>query len=107
MKIYLLKQGETGQFCEVENELEAMQKLVGGFIEVIRLQSDLLLICNEEADLKKLKPNRFITHGVIKGDFFICGVDGEDFADLPSKYNDVLSGIFGAPNFDKKGRPII
>lgn len=34
-----------------ENSLEAFQKAVGGYIEVVTVASDLVLICNEEGRL--------------------------------------------------------
>lgn len=105
MKIYLCKQGERAEFTEAENELEALQNIVGGYIEVIPLTSDLVLICNEEGKLKGLKPNRWITGDVIHGDFFICGTSGDEFCDVPSKYNSVLRGIYEDPQFTKAGEP--
>jgi len=68
---------------EIDRDLESMQKIVGGYIEQIRAMmpdiqggrsNRLVIICNEEGRLKKLKPNRF---GLL-GDFFVCGAAGSD-----------------------------
>lgn len=77
----------------IENDLEEMQKLVGGYIEVVTISRDpvLLLVCDEEGLLKgravnlslpDLREFRYAPQ-VIAGDCFICGAgeDGE-FASL-------------------------
>lgn len=38
----------------ISNTLENLQKTVGGYIEVITLCSDLVVICNEEGKIKKI-----------------------------------------------------
>ena len=61
----------------IENSLEAMQRLVGGNIEVVQLY-DALLVCNEEGKLKGLEPNVVIGDDTICGSFFIAGDDYEN-----------------------------
>lgn len=106
MRIYLCKQGEPGQLVEVKNELEDLQKTVGGYIESVRLQSNLVLICNEEGKLNGLPPNRWYHGDIICGDFFFCGDDGEDFCDVPEKFVPILEYFYGTPQYDKKGERI-
>ena len=55
-----------------------MQKVVGGDIEMINLDDDTVLTCNEEGKLLHLEPNRSINGDVIVGTFFIARDDGSD-----------------------------
>lgn len=107
MRIYLCKQGEPGQLAEIKNELKELQETVGGCIEPYRLQSNLILICNEEGKLNGSLPNRWCRGDIICGDFFFCGVDGEDFCDVPEKCVPALEALYGPPQYDKEGERIV
>ena len=68
---------------KIPNTLEEMQKIVGGYIEVVGYK-DALLICNEEGKLMGLEPNISLGNDIICGSFFIAGDDCEnaDFISL-------------------------
>ena len=111
MRVLLCKQGEEARFIDVRNELEELQAIVDGHIEVVPFFRDTVLICNEEGKLRDdLKPNRFMTIGNrldrIQGDFFICGTDCEEFADVPTLMEPLLFSICKRPHFDKDGEPL-
>lgn len=79
---------EYGHLCFISDRLENLQKTVGGYIEVIPLTvsadgKKILLICNEEGKLQDLEPNIDLFGDVIRGTFFLCSEDGEEFDDLP------------------------
>lgn len=57
IRIVLKKVGQEPKVMNIENTLEAKQKLVNGLIEVVPLTDDILLICNEEGKLENLLPN--------------------------------------------------
>lgn len=63
----------------IENELEEMQKIVGGDIEFVPLpDSDCHIYCNDEGKLDGLPGNRrMVNNDIICGTFFICADDGE------------------------------
>ena len=63
---------------EIDDTLEAKQKLVGGLIEVVPYKDDLLLICNEEGKIANLKPNLQFDYDYIAGNCFIVGDDFEN-----------------------------
>lgn len=69
---------------EIEDELSALQKAVGGYIETVYNGDGTIIICNEEGKLKGLEGNRRIRDGasVIAGTFFVVGDDGENFRSL-------------------------
>lgn len=68
------------ELIEMKNELEAMQALVGGYIEVYPLADDVAIVCNEEGKMNGMELNRPIYHNgqtveIIAGTFFIAGDD--------------------------------
>ena len=77
-----------------------MQNYVGGYIETVTVLKNpqVILICDEEGVLKGRAVNPSIPdlaeHGgwapEIVGDCFFCGVSGEEFADLPDKWKNIL-----------------
>ena len=80
IKCLLIKPYELPQLIEIDNTLEAKQKVVGGYIEVVYLQNDndVLLICNEEGKINGLKLNRDIGYDIIAGPFLVVGNDYEN-----------------------------
>lgn len=56
----------------IDDTLASMQQTVGGYLETVTLPDDLVLVCDEEARLKGLPPNRVIDGIAICGPFFIC-----------------------------------
>lgn len=84
MKVIIKRVGEpVGHIEEIDNTLPALQAAVGGHIEPVTLTADMVLLCDEEGLLKSLEPNCTIMGLPIFGDFLVCGVDGEEFTDVP------------------------
>lgn len=78
----LVRTGEKPQLVNISNSLESLQKIVGGFIEIIALtdDEDVDIVINEEGKLNGLPLNRFITHkgqiiDTLMGDIVIVGAD--------------------------------
>lgn len=40
--------GEAAKITQIENTLEAFQKIVGGYIETFTIATDCTIVCNEE-----------------------------------------------------------
>lgn len=80
IKCLLVEPYELPKEIEIDNTLEAKQKLVGGWIEQAFLPKDdsVVLICNEEGKINGMKPNRDIGHDIIFGPFLIVGNDFEN-----------------------------
>lgn len=80
----------------IENTLEAKQKIVGGYIEVINLDETAVLICNDEGKLIGLEPNRRIYNDIIAGTFLIVGseVNNPNFISLSEANCEKYSRIF-------------
>ena len=78
LRIVYKEVGKDPIVMEIEDTLEAKQKLVGGLIEVVPYKDDLLLICNEEGKITNLKPNIQFDYDYIAGNCFIIGDDYEN-----------------------------
>ena len=78
LKIVYKEVGKDPVVMEIDDTLEAKQKLVGGLIEVVPYKDNLLLICNEEGKISNLKPNLQFDYDYIVGNCFIVGDDYEN-----------------------------
>lgn len=72
-----------GHVTYISNNLKNLQNTVGGYIQVVPLAEDVLMICNEEGKLLGLDPNFPFKAGKIYGTVIITGVDGDEFTDIP------------------------
>jgi len=78
LKVIFKEVGKDPVVMEIDDTLEAKQKLVGGLIEVVPYKDDLLLICNEEGKITNLKPNLQFDYDYIAGNCFVVGDDYEN-----------------------------
>lgn len=120
MKILIVEPGKHPRVAQIDNTLEAMHEVVGGYIEVTYPWEDYIgLVCDEEGLLKHYPFNRLVApHTAIFGTFFLCGLDGENMTDLPDdlieKYKARLfepqmlirtaRGLIAVPVIDEHGR---
>lgn len=86
MNILIVEPGKHPRLADIEHTLESMHNVVGGYIEAIYPWEDpVAIVCDEEAKLKSdTEWNRMLpeTQDVIKGTFFICGIDEDNFSDI-------------------------
>ena len=74
---------------DVDNDLKALQKAVGGNIETVGLKDGSVMIVDGEGMLKQYPHNdlaSYISEKHIYGTALIVGVDGEEFDDVPEQY---------------------
>lgn len=71
----------------IANTLEALQCLVGGYIETVTIATDLVLICNEEGFLRGLPDNCQLLGMRLVGTIVLAGVKGDEFDDVPMSYD--------------------
>lgn len=83
IKVYVKEPGQTPALREIDNTLEALQEIVGGYIETVTVATDLVIICNEEGRLQGLAPNCRILGYDFVGPIIFAGVAGDEFADVP------------------------
>ena len=91
MKILVVRPNKNPIVKEIGENLESMQAVVDGYIQVIYPWDDnVAVICNEKGKLRGLPWNRFIAVDGqiiyrIAGTFFLCLAppESENFQDLP------------------------
>lgn len=90
IRILALPVDREPYITNIENSLKNMQRFVGGYIETetILQAPEVVLVCDEEGVLKGRAVNPSVLD--IVGDCFLCGVAGEEFADLPDKWKSIL-----------------
>lgn len=111
MRVLIIEPRKCPHVAEIDDSLKSMQEIVGGHIEVICPFADkVAIVCDEESKLKSdTEWNRLIPecNDVIKGTFFICGVDGEEFTDLSpeliEKYANYFRSYFIPIRIDENG----
>lgn len=84
IKVIVKHPGLAPMMCYIDNTLEEMQMIVGGYIEAVTM-SDFrgVVICNEEGRLYDLPFNIQIGMTDFVGTIIIAESAGEEFADVP------------------------
>jgi Domain of unknown function (DUF3846) len=91
LTVLYVKVGQEPEVLTVEHNITNLQKLVGGYIETVRLPDDVLMVVNEEGLIHDLPLNfvTFVREGAsvkpvheIVGDVFFVSMLGEDFISL-------------------------
>ena len=78
-----------------DNNLEAFQEVVGGYIETFTLTPEIVVICNEEGKLKGLPYNVTISREDFAGTILVAGVKGDEFASLRSAAIPLVRALLG------------
>lgn len=106
MIILLIQPGEKPALTEIDGTLASMQKMVGGYIQVLYPFDDpIALVCNEEGKHLGLPLNRGLRdscgqlYDVIAGTFFLCGTppDTDHLDSLPEELVGKYQERFTAP----------
>lgn len=83
MRVIYIAPGADAEEREVENSLEALQELVGGNIEAVTIASDCVVVCNDEGRINGMPYNCHVMNIDFYGPVFFCGIEGDEFADMP------------------------
>ena len=96
---------EVPAVVRISNDLDSWQKAVSegsdhqGLIEVINLSDTACIICNEEAKLIGLTPNRRFCDDIICGTFYIAGQNKNgDFTSLSAADMEFYCTAFAVPH---------
>lgn len=82
----------------LENELEAMQEAVGGYIDIVSLEGGVCILLNDEGKLIGLDGNRRIGDDIIVGNFYVCGSNDEgDLVSLTDEEMEKYTDMFYEP----------
>jgi len=93
MRVIIKEPGKAGHVIEVKNELEELQRIVGGYIEAVPLFPNLVVICNEDGRLQGLPYNCEICGIIFVGTILLAGVDGPEFDDVPMEFADLIEEV--------------
>ena len=83
MKALIKYPGKASELRDINDTLEELQGIVGGYIEAVTLTSDCVIVCNEEGRLMDLPYNWDICGISFVGPILLLGVKGEEFDDFP------------------------
>lgn len=104
IRIIRKRVGEAAEYVDVEKTLERLQTEVDGFIQVIPLFSDILLVCNEDGNILGLPHNFTIAWRCeIVGNVFFVRNDVDGFGSCSEEDMKRLCDFLG---FLEMGLPI-
>lgn len=83
MKVVVMKPDALPDVQDIPNTLEALQELVGGYVEVVTVGDNVAVVCNEEGRLDGLPYCATIGDVQFVGNIAIVGTDGCEFTDVP------------------------
>lgn len=84
-----------GHMTWISNSLKNLQNTVDGYIETATVSSDMVIICNEEGIIKGLPLNCELCGHQFFGTIIACGVDGDEFSDIPMTFDEWKRFFFG------------
>lgn len=96
MRVVFKEPGKGFEIRDISNELEALQNLVGGWIEHVGIKEGLGLIVNEEGKLNFMEPNFYMINEVVLGPAVFVGEEGEEFTDISDESIELLRLFFDA-----------
>ena len=106
MRVIVVEPKKKPTAQDIGSDLESMQKIVGGPIEVVYpFDEPVALICNEEGKLLNLPLNRALrddegnVYDIISGTFFLCAAppDSDHFAGLTDQQAKTYIERFAVP----------
>lgn len=118
MKVLYVESGKPPEIREIDGSLQAMQELVGGWIQTIYPfeDSQVVMVCNDEGKLLGLPLNRGLYDetgqliDIIAGSFFLCAApaDSENLESLSEEEIQKYMAIYKQPQaFFKIGKQIV
>lgn len=91
--VLIKEPGQKPRPFNIENQLETLQYIVDGYIEVVQLGCDILAIVDEEGKLKGKEPNYWLPNGdCLVGTIIFCSAKGEEFSGLNEDQADLVHG---------------
>jgi len=75
MKAVIVYPGEAASVSDIGMDLESLQNIVGGYIEIINVENNIQLIINEDGVRLELPFNRMVNGHMICGPIIAVGVN--------------------------------
>ena len=106
MQVVIVEPKKKPTAQDIDDGLEAMQKIVGGTIQAIYpFDEPIALICNDEGKFLNLPLNRALrdnagcVYDIVAGTFFLCAAptDKDNFASLTEEQTQTCLKRFAVP----------
>lgn len=106
IEVLMVEPGKEPSVTTLNNSLESLQEAVSicadciGLIEIIPIDDDALILCNEEAKLIGLEPNRRLWSDVLCGVFYVVSQDEDgNLCSLSAENMEYYKKLFAVPEF--------
>ena len=93
INVMLKEPGKAFKEIKIENKLEELQRLVGGYIETVTIVACAVVICNEEGRLEELPHNCNLLGVDFVGNVIVAGTESDEFTDCPGIIKPYLKSI--------------
>ena len=106
IRVVLVEPGKYARAVDISHSLEAMQKIVGGYIEAYYpFEEDVCIVCNDEGKINRMELNRAVygkngkIADIIAGPFFVCDCSGENFGSLNDEQLKKYTEMYRCPEY--------
>lgn len=82
MRVLVKEVGKDAEVREIDDSLESMQGIVGGYIEDVYIGNGVHIVCNEEGKIDGLPTNLETEYDEIVGNVLFCATDAWDYCSL-------------------------
>ena len=104
IKVVIVEPHKNPTITTIKTKLENLQEAVGGLIEIIDIEDNVCILCNEEGKLIGLEGNRKLGDDILVGTFFVCGSNNEgELTSLTDKQIDKYINFFWEPQTYTQG----
>ena len=98
IKVVMVEPNKHPTITTLKTNLKNLQEAVGGLIEIIDIEDDVCILCNEEGKLIGLEGNRRLADDIIVGTFYVCGSNDEgELTSLNQRQIDQYTNFFREP----------
>ena len=104
MQILYVEPGRKARITTIKNDLESLQKMVGGYIDAVYPYEDpVAIVCNEEGKINGMELNRALRddsgkiYDILAGPFLVVGLGEEDFDSLSKEHQEKYQKLFEHP----------
>ena len=85
IRVLIVEPNKEPYQAKIEHTLKNLQNVVDGYIEILELEHNVDLICNEEGKINNLLLNRVVDYDIIAGTFIIAGHKDSESISLSRK----------------------
>lgn len=85
IRILIVEPNKEPYQKKIQNTLKDLQNIVNGYIEVLQLEHNVDIICNEEGKINGLPLNKVVDYDIIAGTFIIAGHKDSETISLSRK----------------------